>query len=61
MSWRHDRFLLTVTKRAAKPFMEVQKRVADLLKDKILVGHAVFNDLKAGPAHNIPLLVSYEI
>jgi len=31
----------------AKPFMEVQKRVADLLKDKILVGHAVFNDLKA--------------
>jgi len=31
----------------AKPFMEVQRRVADLLKDKILVGHAVSNDLKA--------------
>jgi hypothetical protein len=29
--------------------MEVQRRVADLLKDKILVGHAVFNDLKACP------------
>ncbi|KAL0955486.1 hypothetical protein HGRIS_001726 [Hohenbuehelia grisea] len=31
----------------AKPFDEVQKRVAELLKDRILVGHAVFNDLKA--------------
>ncbi|KDQ56320.1 hypothetical protein JAAARDRAFT_132817 [Jaapia argillacea MUCL 33604] len=31
----------------AKPFAEVQKQVADLLKDRILVGHAVFNDLKA--------------
>lgn len=32
---------------AAKPFAEVQKRVADLLQDRILVGHAVHNDLKA--------------
>ena len=31
---------------SAKPFAEVQKLVADLLKDKILVGHAVHNDLK---------------
>ncbi|EEB88970.1 hypothetical protein MPER_12993 [Moniliophthora perniciosa FA553] len=31
----------------AKPFDEVQKKVADLLKDRILVGHAVHNDLKA--------------
>ncbi|KAG5651583.1 hypothetical protein H0H81_008137 [Sphagnurus paluster] len=31
----------------AKPFDDVQKHVADLLKDRILVGHAVFNDLKA--------------
>ncbi|GLB37965.1 putative EXOIII [Lyophyllum shimeji] len=31
----------------AKPFEEVQKRVADMLKDRILVGHAVYNDLKA--------------
>ncbi|KIM35043.1 hypothetical protein M413DRAFT_449924 [Hebeloma cylindrosporum] len=31
----------------AKPFEEIQKRVSDLLKDKILVGHAVHNDLKA--------------
>jgi RNA exonuclease 4 len=31
----------------AKPFEEVQKRVAELLKDQILVGHAVHNDLKA--------------
>ncbi|KAF4598937.1 3'-5' exonuclease [Pleurotus pulmonarius] len=31
----------------AKPFEEIQTQVAELLKDKILVGHAVFNDLKA--------------
>ena len=31
----------------AKPFQEVQQQVADLIKDKILVGHAVYNDLKA--------------
>ncbi|KAJ7493645.1 ribonuclease H-like domain-containing protein [Mycena latifolia] len=30
----------------AKPFEEVQRQVADLLKDRVLVGHAVFNDLK---------------
>lgn len=30
----------------AKPFEEVQKLVAEMLKDRILVGHAVFNDLK---------------
>ncbi|KAH7883464.1 ribonuclease H-like domain-containing protein [Phlebopus sp. FC_14] len=31
----------------AKPFEEIQKTVADLIKDRILVGHAVYNDLKA--------------
>ncbi|RDX57020.1 ribonuclease H-like protein [Lentinus brumalis] len=31
----------------ARPFEEVQREVADLLKDRILVGHAVHNDLKA--------------
>ncbi|CDO76386.1 hypothetical protein BN946_scf184578.g3 [Trametes cinnabarina] len=31
----------------AKPFEEVQKQVADILADRILVGHAVHNDLKA--------------
>ncbi|EIN06614.1 hypothetical protein PUNSTDRAFT_105720 [Punctularia strigosozonata HHB-11173 SS5] len=31
----------------AKPFVEVQKQVADLIKDRILIGHAIFNDLKA--------------
>ncbi|KAF8921547.1 ribonuclease H-like domain-containing protein [Mucidula mucida] len=30
----------------AKPFEQVQKRVAELLEDRILVGHAVHNDLK---------------
>lgn len=30
----------------AKPFEEVQKQVADLVKDRILIGHAVHNDLK---------------
>lgn len=29
----------------AKPFDEVQKQVADILEDRILVGHAVHNDL----------------
>ncbi|KIJ52570.1 hypothetical protein M422DRAFT_26152 [Sphaerobolus stellatus SS14] len=31
----------------AKSFSEVQKLVADLIKDKVLVGHAVHNDLEA--------------
>ncbi|EJF64761.1 ribonuclease H-like protein [Dichomitus squalens] len=31
----------------ARPFEDVQKEVADLLQDRILVGHAVHNDLKA--------------
>ncbi|KAF9012701.1 ribonuclease H-like domain-containing protein [Cyathus striatus] len=31
----------------AQPFTEIQKQVADLIKDRILVGHAVHNDLKA--------------
>ncbi|KAL1750971.1 ribonuclease H-like domain-containing protein [Schizophyllum commune] len=31
----------------ARPFEEVQKQVAELLQDKILVGHAVHNDLQA--------------
>ncbi|KAI0343774.1 ribonuclease H-like protein [Trametopsis cervina] len=31
----------------AQPFEEVQKQVAELLKDRVLVGHAVHNDLKA--------------
>jgi RNA exonuclease 4 len=32
----------------AKTFEDVQKRVAALTKDRILVGHAVHNDLKVG-------------
>lgn len=35
----------------AKPFIEIQQQVADLLKDRILVGHAVFNDLKVSIYH----------
>ncbi|KAF9524968.1 ribonuclease H-like domain-containing protein [Crepidotus variabilis] len=31
----------------AKPFEDVQQKVADLLRDRILIGHAVYNDLKA--------------
>ncbi|KAJ6525584.1 ribonuclease H-like domain-containing protein [Mycena vulgaris] len=30
----------------AKPFDQIQTQVAALLKDRVLVGHAVFNDLK---------------
>lgn len=38
-----------LTKRApiAISFKEAQKKVADIIKDRILVGHAVYNDLKA--------------
>ncbi|KAJ7715943.1 ribonuclease H-like domain-containing protein [Mycena maculata] len=31
----------------ARPFEEVQAQAAALIKDRVLVGHAVFNDLKA--------------
>ncbi|KAI0960754.1 hypothetical protein AcV7_000050 [Taiwanofungus camphoratus] len=31
----------------ARPFAEVQQQVAELLNDRMLVGHAVHNDLKA--------------
>lgn len=31
---------------AAKDFQAVQKKVAEFIKGKILVGHAVHNDLK---------------
>lgn len=31
---------------AAIPFQEVQKEVFQLLKDKIIVGHAVHNDFR---------------
>lgn len=33
---------------AAPTFKEVQQKVADILKERILVGHAVYNDLKVG-------------
>ncbi|XP_054814582.1 uncharacterized protein LOC129315084 isoform X3 [Prosopis cineraria] len=33
--------------RKAKDFWAVQKKVAELIKDRILVGHALHNDLKA--------------
>lgn len=32
---------------AARDFTEVQAEVAELLKDRILIGHAVFNDCQA--------------
>lgn len=31
----------------AKPFEQVQQKVAEFIKDRILIGHAVHNDLKA--------------
>ncbi|KAJ2712208.1 3'-5' exonuclease [Coemansia spiralis] len=39
-----------------RPFKEVQQQVADLLKDKVLVGHAVRNDLNALMLTHPPLL-----
>jgi hypothetical protein len=33
--------------RVAISFKEAQKKVADIIKDRILVGHAGYNDLKA--------------
>ncbi|PFH52437.1 hypothetical protein AMATHDRAFT_74229 [Amanita thiersii Skay4041] len=31
----------------AKPFDEIHRRVSELIKDKVLIGHAVHHDLKA--------------
>ncbi len=31
----------------ARPFKEVQQEVSDLVKDRILIGHAIENDLRA--------------
>jgi hypothetical protein len=33
----------------AAPFSQVQKEVSDLTKDRILVGHALSNDLEVSP------------
>jgi len=41
--------MVELTLPLAKPFEEVQKRVAALTKDRILVGHAVHNDLRVSP------------
>lgn len=53
--------VVELTLSLAKPFEEVQKRVASLTKDRILVGHAVHNDLKVSshvqPVHSLPLIV----
>ncbi|KAJ2455115.1 3'-5' exonuclease [Coemansia sp. RSA 2336] len=40
-----------------RDFAEVQKQVADLLKDRILVGHALKNDLAALMLTHPPLLI----
>lgn len=34
----------------APPFDDVQKQVAEMIKDRILIGHAVENDLKVSPS-----------
>lgn len=40
-------FILTESDDTIAPtFKEVQQKVADIIKDRILVGHAVYNDLK---------------
>lgn len=36
---------------AAKDFQSVQKKVAELIKGKVLVGHALRNDLKVNIAN----------
>lgn len=38
----------------AKPFNEIQQQVAGIIKDRILVGHAIHNDLKVRNAYSIP-------
>ena len=38
----------TVFVTAAKEFWAVQKEVAELIKGRVLVGHALHNDLKVG-------------
>ncbi|KAG9227914.1 hypothetical protein CCMSSC00406_0009748 [Pleurotus cornucopiae] len=46
LAYYSGRHALIVTA-LAKSFDEIQSRVAELLKDKVLVGHAVFHDLQA--------------
>lgn len=41
--------LILTSAGTARPFIEVQKNVAGLLKDRVLVGHALTNDLKVAP------------
>lgn len=44
----HDKRTYSHYVRTAPSFVEVQKEVADLIKDRILVGHALTNDTQVG-------------
>lgn len=44
-------------KELGQPFQQVQQEVADLLKDRILVGHALKNDLQALMLTHPPLMI----
>lgn len=44
---------------AAKEFWVVQKEVAELIKGRILVGHALHNDLKVGVVYKCIHYISY--
>ena len=41
-----NKIVIDTNSSVAKPFEEVQKTVNDLLDGRILIGHAVHNDLK---------------
>lgn len=47
----------------AEPFSKVQAEVAALLKDRILVGHALHNDLKVTPlcALSVPMCMIHSV
>ncbi|PIA14595.1 ribonuclease H-like protein [Coemansia reversa NRRL 1564] len=40
-----------------RPFLDVQKQVAELIKGRILVGHAIYNDLKVLMLRHPPLMI----
>lgn len=45
----HDPNASLTLRRSAPSLIEVQRMVADLIKDKILIGHAIKNDFDVSP------------
>lgn len=54
-------FLITVCVSAGEDVRTVQKEVADILKGRIVVGHAIHNDLKVELMEDIVKLTNKNI